>query len=285
MVAANETVAVKDVGLGTAYERWAIYDLVARWGAAAASALEGPIDGMAGMPGLHLLPLARRGCRVTVAHPDAGALSRVEAVYARAGLSDRLATTQRERVPEGPFDLVLGFNFHDRLPAGAWRSHISALAQAAARDLVIFATHPRSYGTYLRRVVRTFERARTPELFDHEACEPEVMRKALGEHGTIVEERFVDCPWWPDLFVSAGETLTSASRARLGANGGAVSTPYDWGPDRFPFATTSRPAELRRALRRHPTFDAAAPTVAGFFAHHRAFRVSRDGFAGHSSIP
>ena len=130
----------------------------------------------------------------------------------------------------------------------------------------------------MRRVSRRLERASTEEeLFEHEACGPTVMRSALRRHGPIVQERFVDCPWWPDLFVSAGETLISATRARFGSIAEGGSTPHDWGPEAFPFATTSRPASLRRALRLHPTFDAAPAVVASMFAHHRAYRVSRAG--------
>ena len=100
-----------------------------------------------------------------------------------------------------------------------------------------------------------------------------------------MEERFVDCPWWPDLFVSAGQTLASATRERFGGAAPPPSTPFDWGPDDYPFAATSRPASLRRALRRHPTFDVAPPAVASLFAHHRAYRVSRDGDVGTESVP
>src|SRR5688572_12312747 len=98
-----------DVGLGTAWERRAIHRLVVRWSRArgVARALEGPIDGMAGIGGLHLLPLAASGTHVTVV-ADGDAADLVRAAYAHHGVSDRL-----EVVPvlpaAGAVDLVLSF--------------------------------------------------------------------------------------------------------------------------------------------------------------------------------
>src|SRR4051794_33625311 len=102
--------AARDVGLGTAYERVAIYDLFDRWssGLRIESACEGPLDGMAGMPGLHLLGLAHRGIPVTVCLPEEEALARVRAVYRKQGV-ERLLSTYRlapEAIPSGSFDLL-----------------------------------------------------------------------------------------------------------------------------------------------------------------------------------
>ena len=264
----------RDVGLGTAYERWAIYRRIERWCGTPRTALEGPVDGMAGMPGLHLLPLARRGVTVTVAHPDLAALERVETVYRDAGLGDRLRTHRGRGVPEGPFDLVLAFNFAHLVPD--WRAHIGRVASVAADRLIVFATHPASWGVGVRKVLRAFEPSSGPEIFDHESCVPRVMRRELRAHGVIEDERLVDCPWWPDLFVSAGETLAGATAARFaGTPAGPARTPYDFGPADYPFAAATRPGPVRDALRRHPSYEAAPPAVAGLFAHHRAYLLRR----------
>ena len=59
-----KTVREEDRGLGTTFERFAIYkwlDSVAdRY--AVYTVLEGPGDGVAGILGIHSIPLARRGC-------------------------------------------------------------------------------------------------------------------------------------------------------------------------------------------------------------------------------
>src|ERR1017187_5133425 len=103
-----------DVGLGTAYERLAVYALLDRWFADAGlrSALEGPVDGMAGMPGLHLIGLARQGTNVTVPLPDTRALEIVRRTYRWLGIEERLTTlcTADPLEIPGQFDLVLTYN-------------------------------------------------------------------------------------------------------------------------------------------------------------------------------
>lgn len=261
--------ASRDVGLGTAYERRAIYRALDRWlPDPPKTAVEGPVDGMAGLPGLHLLGLARRGTRVTVVHPDGDALERVRVVYARAGLGARLEVA-RER-PDRRFDLALAFNLAS---TEDWRAALRA-SVAGAERAALFVTHPRSWGTWVRRGLRLLERgARGPELFEHPACDPDVLEPALRALGVIERRAFVDCPWWPDLFVSPGETLLGATAARLsGAGRRPARTPYDYGPADFPWAT-SPPRGLARALARHPGFDAWPAPVASIFAHHRAYLV------------
>lgn len=275
---------VADVGLGTAYERWAIYRRVVRWlgEAPPATALEGPIDGMAGMAGLHLLPLARRGTRVSVVLTDAAARDAVREIYARAGLVERLELL--DALPTAPRDLVLGFNFAPHVDD--WRAHLAALAARARHHLLVVATHPASYGVLVRRVLRRLERERRAELFEHPSCRPEILRAALRAHGEVIDEAYVDCPWWPDLFVSTGETLASATLARLGRRPGPrARSPFDAGPADFPFAHGELSPALRRALSRHPRFEGASPRVAGVFAHHRAYLVRRMDLGDPSQYP
>lgn len=273
-----------DVGLGTAYERWAVYRRIVRWlgSAPPATALEGPVDGMAGMAGLHLLPLARRGTRVTVVLPDPAARDVVREIYARAGLGERLELL--DALPSEPRDVVLGFNFAPAVDD--WHGHLASLAARARTHLLIVATHPASYGVLLRRALRRLERERRPELFEHPASRPEVLRAALRVHGELIDEAFVDCPWWPDLFVSAGETLRGATLARLGRPAGRhVPSPFDVGPADFPFAHDDVSPALRRALSRHPRFEDASPRLAALFAHHRAYLVRRMDLGETSKYP
>ena len=250
----------REVGLGTAYERLAISRRVDAWfPTPPTTALEGPIDGMAGLPGLHLLPLAQRGTHVTVALPDAAALARVERIYQRAGLSDRL--TLREAVPDQHFDLVFSFN---ALPlAPSWRAYLRDL-WPRTDTLVVMVTHPVSYGTFVRRALRIRRPRR--ELFDHEATRPRRLVPELEALGVILARAYVDCPWWPDLFVSAGETLAGS----LGVGKSAPRFVYD--PDSYPYAGPL-PRDLARALRRHPSFEESR--LAPMFAHHRAYLVVR----------
>ncbi|MCZ7678473.1 MAG: hypothetical protein M5U28_06755 [Sandaracinaceae bacterium] len=123
-----------------------------------------------------------------------------------------------------------------------------------------------------RRGLRLFERGRRgPELFEHPACDPAVLEPELGALGVVERRAFVDCPWWPDLFVDPGETLLGATAARLSGSGrGPARTPYDYGPADFPWAGAP-PPRLARALALHPGFDAFPSPVASIFAHHRAY--------------
>jgi len=273
----------RDVGLGTTYERAAFYELLRDWtsGHAVGSAAEGPVDGVAGMPGLHLLPLAHNGCAVTVQHPEPQALARVERIYRRCGLSDQL-TVERRRWPAGSerrFDLVVSFN---ALPLVAdWRAYLAALAAGTRRWLLVVLTNPWSYGARLAATRRWLARAE-PGLFDHEATRGARLRRALAGVGRIVEQRALDCPWWPDLFVPAGQTLAGGLRDWLP---GAAAAGRDAGPrpgaatfvhdeETFPCDLAHRrPPALAEALGRHPCFERAPPPLRWLFAHHQAYWV------------
>lgn len=285
-VVAPEPPAKHDVGLGTAYERWAVYRLLREWAGRlpAESALEGPIDGMAGIPGLHLMPLAERGTRVTVLVPDESAAAVVAGVYERVGLRDRLDVRASRDWPRGElFDLVLTY---DALPfVEDWQGYLASAAAVARRSLLVSVTHPWSYGTFARRILRLVQPGERPfELFDHPSTRERVLSRALSRHGEVVLDAFVDCPWWPDLFVPTGQTLLSGTLGRLPFGrrflrpvGGAPdpAEAFLYGPARFPLLGGEGFAdELSGALRRHPTFDRSPRPVAAFFAHHRIRAVA-----------
>lgn len=280
-----------DVGLGTAYERVAIYQLFERWAENRniETALEGPIDGMAGIPGLHLLSLARKGTRVTVALPDSEALEIVRSIYQLHGVEDRLTTlnTASNGSLPGGYDLVLTYNALPLVPD--WRAYLKQLAERSKRFFLVSVTNPYSYGVGIRRLQRLVESSRQPELFDHESVRPSVLTPFLQQFGSIVEHTHLDCPWWPDLFVPTGQTLASASLARLpfigkrfaarnpssgGQKHNGVVKPYLYGADRFPlFPDGPDYKELGDTLKRHPVFDGKGGLLGQLFGHHHAYLV------------
>ena len=208
--------ARRDVGLGTAYERWAVYELLKSWLGTldVSTALEGPVDGMAGIPGLHLLPAAVRGARVTVVVPDAEAAEVVRGVYRTVGVEDRLDARVSDNWPEGTFDVVLTYNALPSVPD--WKSHLGEAACHANRQLWVSVTHPASYGVFVRKALRLVQRGPRPmELFDHPSTKPGLLEPELRRYGSIVADAYVDCPWWPDLFVETGETLLTGTLSRL----------------------------------------------------------------------
>jgi hypothetical protein len=260
--------ASRDLGLGTAYERVAIYRLFERWSAGLRieTACEGPVDGVTGMPGLHLLGFAHHGIPVTVCHPDDDALARVRALYRRQGV-DHLLSTKRlpaDATPTGPFDVLVSFN---ALPyAEDWRDSLEDLFRADARWLFIVLTNPASYGTHLRRAQRTVRNEATVELFDHESTRPGIIEPELARHGRVVAHDYFDCPWWPNFYRRDREA---------GPDDGAASR-FTFDAEHFPFFEDQpRYAETMRALRMQPAFDRAPARVARIFAHLHGYLVER----------
>jgi hypothetical protein len=276
-------VAKKDLGLGTAYERVAIYRLFDRWseGLQVASACEGPIDGMAGMPGLHLLAFARRGVDVTVCLSDEDALARVRALYGHQGVASRLSTRvlAADAIPGGRFDVLVSYN---ALPyVDDWRGYLRRLLEADARWFFIVVSNPVSYGTYLRRAQRAVRRETVTELFDYEctrraAIEPE-------RYGRVVSHEYLDCPWWPDFLLPARTNLAGDLLGRVKALAGRRSTSAGGDPPRFVFDEEHYPffadqpghAETLRSMRLHPVFDRAPLPVARFFGHLHGYLVEK----------
>jgi hypothetical protein len=243
---------------------------------------------MAGIPGLHLIPAAALGARVTVIVPDDAGAEVVRGVYRTVGLEDRLDARTGAAWPEEAFDLVLTYNalpsVHD------WRGYLAEAAARARRRLVVSVTHPASYGVFIRRAVRLLQPGESSvELFDHPSTSPRVLEPELRRFGRIAEDDYVDCPWWPDLFVETGETLLTGTLSRLpfGARfkrGPAAAAPepgsqepFLYGPGRFPFfGGAGWTDELEPALQRHPNLDGSRfRAVAGLFAHHRIRGVQR----------
>lgn len=282
--------ARRDVGLGSAYERWAVYELLATWLTEdpPKTALEGPVDLMAGIPGLHLLPAAARGTRVTVIVPDEEGAEVVRGVYRTVGLEERLDARAGASWPDETFDLVLTYNALPAVPD--WKIYLSEAAAHARRQLIVSVTHPGSYGVYLRRALRLAQPGeKAPEPFDHPSSSLRALESELHRFGRITGDAYVDCPWWPCLSVETGETLLSGTLSRLpfGARfrrGPAAAAPaapgqepFLYGPGRFPFFGGAGWAdELQPALRRHPNLEGSRfRALASLLAHQRMLRVTK----------
>jgi hypothetical protein len=274
-----------DVGLGTAYERLAIYHLLDDWLGSKLidSGFEGPIDNMAGIPGLHLIGVARRGARITVGLGEARALANVQAIYKTLGLADRLETRlvkASDPLPERAYDVALTYN---ALPlVEDWRSFLGAIARTSRRWLVVALTNPATYGASVRRLLKPFERQSQAELFQHESVVPARIEPELKKLGRIVAHAYFDCPWWPDLFVDAGDSLLSSTLRRLPVVSRFAPAPrkaassegrFIYGMHNYPFLKPVEDnPELKAALSRHPTFDKNR-TVAWLFGHLHAYLV------------
>jgi len=275
--------ATEDIGLGTAYERVAIYRLFDRWAKdlRIEKACEGPVDGMAGIPGLHLLGFAHHRIPVTVFLDSDDALRRVRAIYQRQRVDSMLSTERLDRgsIPPGRFDVLVNYN---AIPyVQDWRGYLDRLFTVEARWFFIVVSNPVSYGTYLRRLQRTVRGERVTELFDHEGVRRGAIEPVLARHGRIIAHDYLDCPWWPDFLLPARKNLAGDTLAKvkglLGSNGGkSVPKRFVFGEESYPFFEGEAGyEETLRSIRLHPAFDRAPEPVARFFGHLHGYVVER----------
>jgi hypothetical protein len=189
-------------------------------------------------------------------------------VYERAGLSDRLDLVGAP-APDRTYDLVLSFN---ALAGPEWREDLARTLARANGTAIVVVTNRSSWGVGLRRVARLFETGREVEPWEHEATRPEVVEPELRLAGRIADRAWLDCPWWPDLFVTSGETLVGATLRRIGIDRPTRSK-LRFGAESFPFTRGALDPALARALALHPGFDGVDARWVRRFAHHRAYRV------------
>lgn len=209
-------VIAQDRGLGTAYERWCFYQRMHAWAReyGVESALEGPVDGVAGVRGVHCAGLAREGVRVVSAVLSAESADVAKGVYA-------------DVAPSGAFDVrVVGDEdmTHD-LPASNlvlvyhalpfvrdWRRYLDALGRRAKKVLVVATCNPDNWGF---TAVRWLGGVRAPAVWSTGTLAP-----ALWELGRVREHVYFDAPWWPDLPVAPGQSLAHRLKQLVVGSGG-----------------------------------------------------------------
>jgi hypothetical protein len=270
----------RDRGLGTAYERWCFYQRMQAWAEdyGIESALEGPVDGMAGVRSVHLAGLAQKGVRVVAAVGSDEAASTARKIYAAAapgGIVDVRVVDDEARVGELPLsDLVLVYH---ALPfVSDWQRYLAALGSLARKVLIVATCNPRNWGF---SAVRWLGGSPAPTVWRTETLAP-----ALWRLGRVREHVYFDAPWWPDLPVAPGQSLANRLKQLFVVKGGArfvspehgarMAVKYVYGPDRWPyFGGPGWLDELLPALLRHPAFEGAAVKVVERMAHLHAFVV------------
>jgi hypothetical protein len=276
-----------DTGLGTAYERVAIYQLFDRWfgGRAVQTALEGPIDGMSGISGLHGLGLAKAGTKVCVELTDPKALEWTRAVYQHLGLEKQLqlVLSPEQTMLTAQAEAVISYNALPLLDT--WQDYLAQLAGRSTRYLGVVVLSPFSYGVQLHRLQRKLRGGGKTEWYDHPSTRPEILRAELEKHGRVVAYDFLDCPWWPETMGASLGGLIGAVKARVpGLGGGAPAagpaTPtgrHVYGAEKFPyFADHLEHPALAAVLRKHPVFDRfPSNTLHKAFGHLHGFLVER----------
>jgi hypothetical protein len=275
-----------DRGLGSAYERYCFYQKLDAWAAeyGIESVLEGPVDGMAGVAGVHGLGLARRGIAVTSAVSSEAKRDVARALYDRiapGSLADvRVVTNDSfDALPQS--DLVIAY--HSLPLVGDWRAYLRAAAAMAKKALIVTVCNPRNWGVTLIRTIGALRGIRgldPPDVWHTETLGP-----ALWEVGRVREHAYFDVPWWPDLQVSAGQSLADRARQLFrqkkgnveftaSSDGVALAEKFVYGADRWPyFGGPGWVDELFPALLRHPGFDGTKSRFEPYLAHLHAFVV------------
>lgn len=279
----------EDRGLGTAYERYCFYQLMETWATQfeVSSMLEGPMDGMAGVAGVHGVGLARRGIQVTSAVPSEEHAKVVRAVYASCSAPASVVVASEDDVESLPYaDMVVCYHAFDFVRD--WRSYLKRVASRARKVLVVTVCNPDNWGVALIRSAAKLRGVTGMEA--PEAWRTDVLAPLLWDLGRVKEHTYFDCPWWPDLQVSPGQSLTDRIRKMLGMRGGkkkddfrftdthedsVVATKYVYGGDRWPyFGGPGWIDELMPALLKHPCFEGArSKIVRARSAHLHAFVV------------
>lgn len=255
-----------DRGLGTAYERYYFYKLLDRWAdqVGAQSFLEGPVDGMAGVPGVHGVGLARRGIPVVSVVQSALQAQTSRAIYEHCGASaDVRVMSDISEVGTLPrADLVVAYHALSFVPD--WRDYLQRVMALAKKAVVVTVCNPQNWGVDVIRAIGRVRRV--PGLEPPESWRTEVLAPELWRHGRVKEHEYFDCPWWPDLQVSPGESLLdrakklvlSRRKFQFTADGtdSVLAEKFVYGAERWPyFGGAGWADELEPALRRHPSFE------------------------------
>jgi hypothetical protein len=272
-----------DRGLGTAYERYCFYQLLDAWAKTfeVESFLEGPVDGMAGVAGVHGVGLSRRGVRVVSAVPSAEHAEVARGVYDACGARADVVVAGEDDVASLPSaDMVVCY--HALSFVSDWRSYLEQVARRAKKALVVTVCNPDNWGV---AIIRAIARARgLPGAEAPESWRTDVLGPALWKLGRVKEHAYFDCPWWPDLQVSPGQSLSDRLKKLVSARTFRFTdTPEDsraaesfvYGPGRWPyFGGDGWVDDLLPALLRHPCFEGARTArVRSRTAHLHAFVV------------
>lgn len=268
-----------DRGLGTTFERFAIY----RWleyiagHYAIRAVLEGPGDGVAGIPGIHSIPLARRGCDVTVALENP-----LEVALARRAWTAAGCLAQGDfvcvRGPSFPFpfrrfDLVWNFN---RLPFLSPQALVAEMARLSRHYVALVVPNRRNYGFPARRLYHL--RTGFPWNYgDAAVMTPGAVRRLLEQAGLrVLEARWLDVPWWPDI-IDPAAWLAAMFPGTGRLLSGDRRDGYRWEPEGLPYFDPASHADLHRRMRRLSWMERAWPSLLQMpFAHHFAVLAVRE---------
>lgn len=278
-------VVPEDRGLGTAYERYCFYQLLEQWARTfeVETFLEGPVDGMAGVAGVHGVGLAKQGIQVVSALPTEEHAKVARDIYAtcKAPADIRVVGTDLAGLPKS--DMVVCYHAFDFVD-GDWRDYLTRVAALAKKVLVVTVCNPDNWGV---AIIRSLARLRGVSGMEApESWQTDVLAPELWKLGRVKEHTYFDCPWWPDLQVSAGQSLTDRLKRMMFVKKKSfaftdrpeesqLAVKYAYGAGRWPyFGGPGWVEELMPGLLKHPCFEGAkSPVVQARTAHLHGFVV------------
>lgn len=273
----------EDRGLGTAYERYCFYQLLEEFARAydVQSFLEGPVDGMAGVAGVHGVGLAKRGVSVVSAVPTEEHAKVARGVYAGCGVADVdvrvCAEADVSTLPKA--DMVVCY--HALSFVEDWRTFLPKMAALAKKVLIVTVCNPDNWGV---SVIRSLARLRGVQGMEApESWRTDVLAPALWNLGRVRDHFYFDCPWWPDLQVAPGQSLSDRIKRMASASGfkftdsheeATLAAKFVYGAGRWPyFGGPGWVDELLPALLSHPCFEGASRRVRARTSHLHGFIV------------
>jgi hypothetical protein len=262
-------------GLGSAYERYAVGQLMERLVGqlGITTVAEWPANGVLGVPGLKSLPLALLGCRVTLLSPSRELLEGARGVWRAASAAEPVLVVGSPEdaavTPPDSFDLVWSFCAfeHAREPDALAR----AMVRASRAYVLVFVQNAWMPGVHLHRLRHAVDR----RAWDH--GELRAMRaEAVARHlaaagGQIITLGGCDLPPWPDLNVKLPRPAPRGVELRGGSRpygpGDPVLSPADAARV---FARDARLSAVMRVLAAwHDRVELAVPKrMLRWVAHH-----------------
>ncbi len=262
-----------DRGLGTTFERFSI----TRWLRHLVehhpidTVFEGPGDNVAGIPGIHSLPLAQAGCRVVVALASPAEIDLARQAWHAQGCLSRgeliCAGAPPLPFPSRHFDLTWNFN---RLPFLEPRALVAEMARLSRRYVALVVPNRHNYGFPARRLYH--RRTGIPWPYgDPAVMDPKTVRRLLETAGLrVIETCWLDVPWWPDIIdpIAWCQAMLPAARRLLPVT---RRDGYRWTPQNLPYFDPHTHAALHQRMQRLAWLERfCPPPLQTPFAHHLA---------------
>ena len=186
----------EDRGLGSAYERYCLYQLIDGWAEqfGVETMLEGPVDGMAGIAGVHGAGLARRGVKVVAAVPSEAHAKITRAVYAASDAShnvDVVVASEADVSTLPQSDMVICY--HALSFVANWREYLAAVSKLATKALIVAVCNPDNWGVSVMQTLARMQGNRNagpPESWHTDVLAPELWRI-----GRVRAHTYFDAPW------------------------------------------------------------------------------------------